>query len=145
MKIKVLVLALLISLFVPVSVFASNEPFYPAPLIQVKENVFSSGVYAMDLGYGYLQATSLDFHYQIKILIENHKVVFLSCLFFEGVNSTYSFIFSRGTVVKDNLSPEQGIILLDRLLHFWPEGFPPKPEMDSLGAFAVFLAEYLKL
>jgi hypothetical protein len=145
LKKKILILGLLMSLLIPMPVWAQSEPSYPAPLLQVKENVFSSGVYAMDLGYGYLQAISLDFHYQIKILIENHKVVFLSCLFFEGVNSTFSFIYSRGAVIKDTLNPQQGVILLDRLLHFWPEGFPEKPETDSLGAFAVFLAEYLKL
>ncbi|MDI6868138.1 MAG: hypothetical protein QMD88_00985 [Coprothermobacterota bacterium] len=145
MKVKLLILVLLFSLIFPASTFAGSEPFYPVPMSLVSENAFFQGVYARDLGYAYVEACSLDYRYQVKILIENHKVVFLSYLYFTCGTSASRFLYVNGAVTEDTLDHVQALTLLDRLLHFWPEGFPEKPEMDPLGAFSVFLAECWKL
>ncbi len=145
MKMKLLVLFLLFTLIFPASTFANSEPFYPVSMSSVSESVFFQGVYARDLGYAYVQAYSLDYRYQVKILIENHKVVFLSYLYFTQGTSASRFLYVNGAVKEDTLDHFQALVLVDCLLHFWPAGFPQRPEMDPLGAFSVFLAQYWKL
>jgi len=144
-KKKLLILVLLFFLVFPFPVFAQTEPFYPISMSFVSEKVFFQGVYAKDLGYAYVQATSLDFRYQLKVLIEDHRVVYLSYLYFTQGNSASRFLYINGGVNENTLTPFQALVLVDRLLHFWPAGFPEKPEMDALGAFSAFLAQYWKL
>lgn len=145
MKRKLLILVFLFLLIFPIPTFAQSAPFYPVSMSRVSESVFFQGVYSRDLGYAFVQASSLDSRYQMKILIENHKVIFLSYLYFTQGAFASRFLYSDGEVRENTLSRFQALVLVDRLLHFWPSGFPEEPEMDSLGSFSAFLAQYWKL
>lgn len=143
MKFKLLPVALVFLLFAFV-VPVNAAPSYPVTYDAQREGMRIQGVHSLDLGYGWMEAYSKNQDFQMKVLIQNHKVAFLSFLAEDG-SLTKRFLYVNGNVAEDLLTPGQRLLLVDKLLHFWPEGYPASPTEDPLAILAVYLAEHWKL
>lgn len=151
LKFIVVVLAATALLISPMGAWAAERgPVYPVSYFSTWGGRTYAGIYAADMSYAYMkmQTATFPLEMQMEFLIENHRVRYLSFLYFGSLGShpvTQRFIYSGGHIQEDSLSLEQKWILLLSLNQFWPAGVPELMEDDPLLILEVLLAELWRL
>ncbi len=139
-------LAAIALLVIPAGVWATPGPSYSVPYFSTRGDENFTGVYAADMSYAFMRMRTASFplKMQMEFLIQNHRVSYLSLLYFGSIGShpvVQRFIYSGEHVQEDMLSPEQKWYLLFSLNQFWPEEVPESMEDDPLLVLEVLLAE----